>query len=116
MITKFAGRAGEDAAATYLKKRGYKIVERNFRTRLGEIDIIAKHKNVLVFVEVKARADLSFQRPAESVTADKQRKIALTALYFLSANGLDDVPCRFDVIEVVGKDVNHIINAFEYNN
>ena len=110
------GAWGEALAADYLRKKHYTVEAVGYHCRFGEIDLIAANRKFLVFVEVKARADLSFQRPAESVTADKQRKIALTALYFLSANGLDDVPCRFDVIEVVGKDVNHIINAFEYKN
>lgn len=112
-INKICGTIGEIDAEKYLKDKGYVIVATNYRNRLGEIDIIAKDKNVLVFVEVKSRATLAFGRPYEAVDGRKQYKIRKVAeLYLLSIkNYYADV--RFDVIEIIGEEINHIINAFE---
>ncbi len=112
-LNKIYGTIGEIDAEKYLKDKGYVIVTTNYRNRLGEIDIIAKDKNVLVFVEVKSRATLAFGRPCEAVDGRKQYKIRKVAeLYLLSIkNYYADV--RFDVIEILGDEINHIINAFE---
>ncbi len=112
MNTKTKGKAGELFAVLYLKKKHYKIVEQNFRCRFGEIDIIARDNGALVFVEVKTRKNTDFQRPAESVNARKQKRIITAAKYFLMQNLISDVACRFDVIEVMGEEINHITNAF----
>jgi len=111
------GLDGEEAAARALEKAGLRIVERRFRCRLGEIDLIARDRDVVVFVEVKSRRGVAFGHPAESITAAKRRRMARVALLFLSRRGMHDVPCRFDVVEVlkrpgVSLDVRHIIDAF----
>lgn len=111
------GKAGEDTAAHYLTSNGYTIVERNFRTRAGEIDIIAKCKKTLIFVEVKTRTQVNFGYPAEYVTRGKQQKLLKAAVYYLHICGADNAPARFDVLEVLPTPeglavTNHIINAF----
>ncbi len=111
------GRQAEDLAARHLKKLGYTIVERNFKTALGEIDLVARHENDLVFVEVKARSSDRFGSPAEAVTFAKQRKLSMLALEYLRRNGLEDVSARFDVVTVdAGRRpprVEVIANAFD---
>ena len=112
------GNIGEDFAAEYLEKNGYTIVKRNFNTKFGEIDIIAKKDNIIAFVEVKSRADDSLFSPREAVTPSKQRKICKAALLYSMANKFSERP-RFDVFEVIYgkydleiKSFEHIINAF----
>ena len=94
------GKRGEDLACAELQRRGYAILERRYRTRAGEIDIVARHRGCVVFVEVKARASDNFGAPAEAVDARKQRRIAQMAVDFLSRRRLHDQPCRFDVVAV----------------
>lgn len=94
------GISGEDAAIQHLLENGYRIVQRNFSTRIGEIDIIAEDGKVLVFVEVKARKNSHFGSPFEAVTPKKQKKISMVALEYMSKNGLADVEARFDVIGI----------------
>ncbi|HPL63341.1 MAG TPA: YraN family protein [Syntrophales bacterium] len=94
------GKDGEDLASAYLKRIGYKILERNYRCALGEIDIVARDGPVLVFVEVKSQRTARFGTPQESVNPSKQRKISLIALWFLKEKRLDDVPARFDVLGI----------------
>ena len=93
------GKSGEDRACSLLKKKGYKIVERNYMSRFGEIDIIAKKKEYLVFVEVKTRSEKTIALPRESVDSFKQEKIIRTAEIYLSENPTDLQP-RFDVAEI----------------
>ena len=107
------GNAGEDAACAYLVRRGYEILERNFRRRCGEVDVIARKRGVLAFVEVKRRSGLGFGRPAEAVDAKKQRHIVQTALLYLMENGMEDAQVRFDIIEILPARVHHIENAFD---
>jgi putative endonuclease len=95
------GKRGEDAACEELRRRGYIILDRRFRTRCGELDIVAKDGNVIVFVEVKARTDGNFGEPSESVTWQKRRRLAQMAASYLSRKQLGDVPCRFDVVAVM---------------
>lgn len=97
---KKLGEKGEDIAVRYLKSRGYRIVARNYRVRLGEIDIIAEQGADLVFVEVKTRSDNSFGSPFESVTVQKQKQLSRVALEYLSRNGCQDRPARFDVVGI----------------
>lgn len=106
------GRIGEFDSCKYLEKKRYKIIEQNYKNKLGEIDIIAKDKNTIVFVEVKKRNTLAFGRPSQAVNLQKQRKIRQVATLYLVKNKLLDNQCRFDVIEVVGEEINHIENAF----
>ncbi len=94
------GAAGEVLAARYLRDHGYDILCANYRTRFGEVDIIAETDTYIVFVEVKARAQDALYTPREAVTAEKQRRIIKTALLFLAQNPTAKQP-RFDVIEVV---------------
>jgi putative endonuclease len=94
------GKRGEDLACAELRRRGYAILERRYRTRHGEIDIIARHRGVIAFIEVKSRAGETFGGPAEAVTGAKQRRIAQMAVDFLSRRRLHEEPCRFDVVAV----------------
>ena len=101
----------EDAAAEHLRKLGYAILERNFRTRLGEIDIVARDGDSVVFVEVRSRADASFGSPQETVGFVKQRRIIKAAAFYAQSRGLD-CPMRFDVIAIVAGRLEHITDAF----
>lgn len=94
------GKHGEDLACAELQRRGYAILERRYRTRFGEIDIVCRDRGVIVFVEVKARGSNSFGSAAEAVTAHKQRRVAQMAVDFLSRRRLHGHPCRFDVVAV----------------
>ena len=106
------GYIGEFDACEYLKKKNYKILAKNYSNKIGEIDIIAIQGNVIVFVEVKTRKTLAFGRPSEAVNFPKQQKIRRCAEWFLVQKKLMESPCRFDVIEVVDQEINHIENAF----
>ena len=109
------GKRAETLAAWFLILRGYKILERNYHSRFGEIDIIAKKDGVTEFVEVKARSGKMLGTPANAVDIYKQQKIIKTAYRYLLR--CPDTECRFDVVEVVTRGlrvtVNHIKNAFE---
>ena len=94
------GKWGEDLACAELIRRGYAILARRYRTRIGEIDIVCRHGDTLVFVEVKARSTGRFGGGAAAVTAVKQRRIVQMAMNFLARSGLTAVPCRFDVVVV----------------
>ena len=110
------GRKAETMAARYLKKQGYKIIERNYRTRSGEIDIIAREGETLVFVEVKARASDRFGSAKAAVTPHKQRQVAKVALGYLKMTDQSHVKARFDVVTVTRREDRHelhlIRNAF----
>ena len=110
------GYAKEQQAALYLKNKGYRIISMNFQCRTGEIDIIAKDKDVYVFVEVKYRHSKRYGDPAEYVNLIKQKKICQAALTYFSYNHLnDDTPCRFDVIAIYPDDtIKHLENAFMF--
>jgi putative endonuclease len=112
------GKAGEDEAAGYLCKKGYIIAARNYRSRIGECDIVAYDGPTLVFAEVKSRTTDRLGLPCEAVTKRKQRNISQMALVYMQDKGIADVNVRFDVVEVrlKGKEyaINHIVNAFEY--
>ena len=99
MSTKQDGDWGEALVAEYLEARGCCIVEKEWRCRFGEIDLIAEQEGTLLFVEVKLRTNLRYGMPRESVTAKKQEKLRSAALLYLSMHGLD-APARFDVAEV----------------
>jgi putative endonuclease len=106
------GAEAERGAADYLIRNGLELVERNFRCRGGEIDLIMRDGAVLVFVEVRARAASRFGGAAESITAGKQARVALAARHYLARHSLD-VPCRFDALLLDGDRLNWIRNAFE---
>ena len=112
-----SGKLGEDLAAEALQRKGYAILARRYRTRYGEIDIVAQDEDTLVFVEVKARRTDRFGTAAESVSASKQRRIAAMALDYLGRVNRPDTPCRFDVVAIDGlgasqTTVNVIKHAF----
>lgn len=112
MNNKEIGKTGEDMAARYLQKHGYKILERNFLTRHGEIDIIAQDGDYIVFVEVKRRFSTAFGLPREAVTASKQRTIVFCATYWLGKHRLTGKPARFDVVEILNDEITLIKDAF----
>ncbi len=112
------GKLGENLAVTYLKKNGYNIIKRNYRQKTGEIDIIARDSENLIFVEVKTRKSLRFGKPFEAVTPKKQAQISRVALDYITRNKLSDQAIRFDVISIVmiqdGKpEIEHLPNCFE---
>lgn len=94
------GKRGEDIAVDYLRKLGYQIMERNYRCPLGEIDIVARDKDVLVFIEVKSRQTEAFGDPELAVGKTKQKKIALMAMYYLANKYAGSPKARFDVVAV----------------
>ena len=109
---KLFGQVGEKKAVTYLKKQKFKILCRNYKTKLGEIDIIAKDNDYVVFIEVKTRSSITYGAPSEAVNKAKQHKYILVANQYLMQNKLTESPCRFDVIEIENGKINHIIDAF----
>lgn len=115
MNTKLKGKTGEDIACSYLKQNGYKIMDRNYKTDIGEIDIVCTDTKTLIFVEVKARSTEDFGYPSEAVTYHKRQKINQVSSQYIKQFRLFDVAVRFDVIEVymAQREVNHIINAFD---
>lgn len=117
MAGQTLGKAGEEAAVSYLlHTAGYAVIKQNYRTRIGEIDIVAQDGCTLVFIEVKTRQSQQCGRPAEAVERRKQRKLSLAALSYMAQHGCWHNPCRFDVIEVMpsaqGFHINHIRHAF----
>ena len=101
MISRIAqGTAAEDFALRYLEARGLKLVERNFRCRVGELDLILRDGGELVFVEVRSRRSSRFGTPAESVTRTKQQRLLRAAAFYLQRQRLD-LPCRFDVVAIL---------------
>ncbi|MDL2269390.1 YraN family protein [Desulfosarcina sp. OttesenSCG-928-A07] len=111
------GTASEALAASHLRQLGYRILETNYRTRQGEVDIIAEDAEVLVFVEVKARGSFRFGSPKAAVTPTKQRKIALAGLFYMKASGKMGSRIRFDVVAIdttSGKpEIEVVKNAFQ---
>ena len=111
-LTTNIGKKYEQEAVDYLKKLKYKIIEQNFKLLpIGEIDIIAKDRNIIVFVEVKYRKNKNFGIPAEFVNKSKQQKITRTALCYIKKNRIN-ADIRFDVISICQNEIEHIKNAF----
>lgn len=107
------GSSRETEAASYLIRRGYQILERNYRIRQGEIDLIARDGNYLVFIEVKYRKNEGSGHPAEAVDARKQQRIRQAAEHYLYCRRCgEDTPCRFDVVSIIGDRITVIQNAF----
>jgi putative endonuclease len=94
------GESGENLAVRELTARGYAILARRYRTRHGEIDIVAEHGATIVFVEVRARATAEFGRAAETVTDRKKRKVTAMAVEYLARHRVTNRPCRFDVVAI----------------
>lgn len=116
---KQVGDKGEDIAADFLIDKGYDVIQRNYRCRYGEIDIIARDSETLAFVEVKTRHTTRFGTPQDSITRAKIDKISKTALWYIQENDLINQSCRFDVIAITypkssnEPNIQHIENAFE---
>ena len=112
------GCAGEDAAVLFLRKLNYQILERNFRCKAGEVDVICRDGDNVVFVEVRTRDSNSLATPAQSVNHAKIAKLVRAASFFLSRRDWWDRPCRFDVVAVVytaqGLRLEHIPDAFSF--
>ncbi|MFR9069339.1 MAG: YraN family protein [Paraclostridium sp.] len=108
------GDLGESLATKYLQSKGAYIIENKFKIKPGEIDIIAKLNDEILFVEVKSRSNIKYGYPSESVNYKKKTKIVNVAKYYILKHKLEEMPVRFDVIEVYLKDnkINHIENAF----
>lgn len=116
LLGKLLGRTGEDRAAKFLVSRGYRILERNYSTRSGEIDLIALHQGTVAFIEVKTRSNDAFGAPELAVNHRKQRRMIKAALGYIKAKKLHQVPCRFDVVAISTageQQVELIQNAFE---
>ncbi|HVM60173.1 MAG TPA: YraN family protein [Verrucomicrobiae bacterium] len=114
------GDQGEEAAARYLRRHGYKILLQKFRSGKAEVDIVARHKDWLVFVEVKTRVTENFGAPSENVDREKQRNVSKAAMDYLGRLGNPRIHFRFDVVEVVQPkgarrpiDIRIIPNAFD---
>lgn len=112
MNTRAIGTRGENIAVEYLQKNGYKILDRNFNCRYGEVDIIALHGQYYVFIEVKSRNTMLFGTPREAISSNKQQRIIGVARYWLFKKRKTGVPVRFDVVEVVDGIPSVIVDAF----
>lgn len=111
------GRRGEEVAASFLRRAGYRVLKRNFTCPSGELDLICCHQGVLIFVEVKTRRDDAAGEPEENITPAKQRQLQRAARAWLAAHGEPNRPYRFDAVSVVIPEqgevrVRHIIEAF----
>lgn len=113
MNKRAVGAAYEAKAAKHLESLGYRILERNYRCRTGEIDLIAMHEGYLVFVEVKFRQDAHAGYGAEAVTWRKQQRIIRAAQWYLMEKRGGERPCRFDVVSFLGEEIQVIQNAFQ---
>ncbi len=107
------GKTGEDLACRELERRGYAIVARRYRRRGGELDIIARDGNTMVFVEVKARQDHAFGEASEAVGFIKRRRMAQIAMDYLLRHRLTDCPCRFDVVSIHFDEDNPVLEVFQ---
>ncbi|MFZ5645680.1 MAG: YraN family protein [Bacillota bacterium] len=111
------GRVGEEAAASYLKKNGLRIIKRNYRCKLGELDIVAMDGPCLVFIEVRTKAGNTYGLPQESLNEKKKHKLRQLAVYYTLCSNITDIPQRFDVIAVTTDrqgtvlKIEHIKNA-----
>jgi putative endonuclease len=117
MQKKELGKKGEDVALRFLKKRGYRIIERNYVCKMGEMDIIAREKDTLAFIEVKTRTSTLFGPPQLAVNSKKQRQLSKVALSYLKAKQLEDIKARFDVVAILlgpkGEEIELIKDAFD---
>ena len=120
MNRKGLGNRGEETAAAYLEQKGYAILERQYRTPVGEIDLIARDGRTLAFIEVKTRRSARYGQPAAAVGREKQRRITRAAMWYMMNKKRqgETPPCRFDVVEIYATpegawNVRHLENAFE---
>ncbi len=108
------GNNYEQTAAEFLERNGIRIIEKNFRIRQGEIDLIGYDGAVLVFIEVKYRRDAKAGDPAEAVTLKKQQQICKVAEFYLGKHNLFNISCRYDVVAICGETLNWYQNAFPH--
>ncbi|HOA35684.1 MAG TPA: YraN family protein [Bacillota bacterium] len=108
------GRAGEEAARSYLQRRGYRVAEANFRSPYGEIDLIAYQGSTLVFIEVRTRTGSSFGIPAESVTPEKLNRLKKTARFYMQSRFGRELACRFDLIAVLMDRKSMALNSLRH--
>lgn len=108
------GACYEQIAGEFLKKLGYEILEYNFHSLVGEIDIVALYEEYLVFIEVKYRKDAKKGNPFEAISMQKQKRISKCALYYIKKHELQNMPVRFDVVGILGKEIQVISNAFDF--
>jgi putative endonuclease len=116
LFKKTLGKEGEDRAAQFLARKGYTILDRNYSTKNGEIDLVALHNGEVVFVEVKTRTSDAYGAPELAVNPRKQLRMIKAALGYIKYKKLHQVPCRFDVVAITAADENGvelIQNAFE---
>jgi putative endonuclease len=114
MNNRAVGTTFEQKAADYLRKKGYQILDKNFRCKIGEIDLIARSEGYLCFIEVKYRSGTSKGFPAEAITPTKIRRITRTAEFYMLLHKLpQDTPCRFDAVVILENDISLIKNAFD---
>lgn len=111
-MSRAAGYAAEEMAASFLEEQGFTILARNYTIRGAEVDIIAREAETIVFVEVKQRKSSRYAAPRESVTLAKQRRISRAALVWLQREGLGDAPVRFDIVEVLPDGIALLRGAF----
>lgn len=119
MGTTSSGRKGEQLAASYLKRKGYAVIANNYRRTHGEVDIIAKDGETLVFVEVKSRKNGAFGNPIDAVNPVKQKRLQFMARQYMAERELCHVNVRFDIVEILWGDtakqavkIHHVKNAF----
>lgn len=113
MNKRSLGSSKEELACTFLTEKGYTVVCRNYYTKAGELDIVARDRQTYVFIEVKYRSSTGYGNPLEAVTFAKQRRIRRAAQFYLLQNHISpNVYCRFDVIGILGEEITHIENAF----
>jgi putative endonuclease len=113
MDTRAKGRTGEDRAIEYLLANGYTVVSRNYQSRDGEIDCVARDRDgTLAFIEVKRAYSPAMGHPFWRVTPFKQRRLVRQARRYLADHGITNSPCRFDVIGITGSTIEHLKNAF----
>lgn len=111
------GMLGQNEAERYLTNKAYRIIEKNYRAKTGEIDLIARDGDYIVFIEVKYRNNLQFGLPREAVNAQKQRRIRRTAQHYITVHQIHNQDFRFDVMDILNENgqlqITHITNAFE---
>jgi putative endonuclease len=114
---KELGKKGEELAIQYLRKKGYRILVRNYVCKLGEMDLIARENDTLAFIEVKTRTSTTFGPPQLAVNSAKQMQLSKVALAFLKEKGIEDVKARFDVVAILlgpqGAEIELIKDAFD---
>ncbi|MBM4322996.1 MAG: YraN family protein [Deltaproteobacteria bacterium] len=117
MQKKELGQKGEEIALRFLKKNGYRILQKNYVCKMGEVDIVAREKDTFAFIEVKTRRSTSYGPPQMAVNQKKQEQLSKAALHFLKKNGLEEAKARFDVVAILlgprGDEIELIRNAFD---